>query len=123
MSKKIYTPHEIAGLKSDLEAKQSAFKELKFESLESPEAIEASKIVDNAQELYSVAVSSLVTDDSKSDTAAKSKAETKLKNKKIKFLLSPTGKYNLGYNAGEVAEINENQAQELVDAKYAEFVK
>ena len=41
----------------------------------------------------------------------------------VVFLLSPTGKYNLAYCVGEVAEINVNQAEELVLAKYAEYVK
>jgi hypothetical protein len=41
---------------------------------------------------------------------------------KIKFLLSPTGKFSLAYNVGEEAQINELQANELVEAGYAEFV-
>lgn len=41
----------------------------------------------------------------------------------VVFLLSPTGKYNLAYSVGEVAEINVNQAEELVLAKYAEYLK
>ena len=42
---------------------------------------------------------------------------------KVKFLLSPTGKFGLGYSAGEEGEFEEKQAAELVDAKYAEYVK
>lgn len=42
---------------------------------------------------------------------------------KVKFLLSPTGKFGLGYSAGEEGEFNENQATELVEAGYAEYVK
>jgi hypothetical protein len=41
----------------------------------------------------------------------------------VKFLLSPTGKFGLGYSAGEVGEFEEKQATELVEAKYAEYVK
>lgn len=42
---------------------------------------------------------------------------------KIQFLLSPTGRFNLAYNIGEVAKINELQANELVEAGFAEIVK
>lgn len=42
---------------------------------------------------------------------------------KIKFLLSPTGRFNLGYNVGEIAEMDEKQATELIDAEYAKKVK
>lgn len=42
---------------------------------------------------------------------------------KIVFLLSPTGKFGLGYNPGEEGEFEEKQAEELVEAKYAEYVK
>jgi hypothetical protein len=42
---------------------------------------------------------------------------------KVKFLLSPTGKFGLGYSAGEEGEFEEKQAAELVEAKYAEYVK
>jgi hypothetical protein len=42
---------------------------------------------------------------------------------KVKFLLSPTAKFNLGYNVGEEGEFEQKQAAELVEAKYAEYVK
>lgn len=42
---------------------------------------------------------------------------------KIKFLLSPTSKYYLAYSAGEEGDFEEKQAAELVEAKYAEYVK
>lgn len=42
---------------------------------------------------------------------------------KVKFLLSPTGKFDLGYHIGEIGEFEEKQAAELVEAKYAEYVK
>jgi hypothetical protein len=42
---------------------------------------------------------------------------------KVRFLLSPTRKFSLGYSAGEEGEFEEKQANELVEAKYAEFVK
>ncbi len=43
--------------------------------------------------------------------------------KKVKFLKSPTGAYKLGYNAGDKASLTSEQADELVENKFAEFVK
>jgi hypothetical protein len=42
---------------------------------------------------------------------------------KVKFLLSPTGKFGLGYNVDEVASFPKIQATELIEAGYAELVK
>lgn len=42
---------------------------------------------------------------------------------KIKFLLPPAGMFFLPYNVGQEVDMDELQAQEIVDAKYAEFVK
>jgi len=42
---------------------------------------------------------------------------------KIKFLLSAVRKFGLGYHIGEEGEFEEKQAAELVEAKYAEYVK
>ena len=41
----------------------------------------------------------------------------------VEFILSPTGKFGLGYNPSEVGEFGAIQANELVDAGYAKFVK
>ncbi len=46
------------------------------------------------------------------DTAPRFKMET------IQFIKSPVG-FGLGYHIGETAEINENQADELVELGYA----
>jgi len=54
---------------------------------------------------------------------AKPVAAVKEKLVKIKFLLSPTGLFKLGYNVGEKASLPALQAQEIVDAGYAELVK
>ena len=43
--------------------------------------------------------------------------------KKIRFLLSPCGAFLLPYNVGQEVELPTNQADELVEAKYAEYVK
>lgn len=42
---------------------------------------------------------------------------------KVKFLISPAGKFLLPYNVGQVVELPANQADEIVDCKYAEYVK
>ena len=47
----------------------------------------------------------------------------KEKTLKIKFLMSPTGKYNLAYGPGEKASFSKLQAEELIEAGYAELVK
>lgn len=41
----------------------------------------------------------------------------------VKFLVSPTGKFNLAYNEGEQASIPEPQAIELEELAYVKFVK
>lgn len=44
-------------------------------------------------------------------------------NIKIKILLSPAGKFLLPYNVGQVVSHPANQADEMVELKYAEYVK
>lgn len=41
---------------------------------------------------------------------------------KVRFLASPTGKYKLGYNEGEVANIPKALAEEIVDNGDGEIV-
>jgi hypothetical protein len=41
----------------------------------------------------------------------------------VKFLLSPTGKYSLAYNVGEIGSLAKPLATELVEDLFAEFVK
>lgn len=50
-------------------------------------------------------------------------ATGKEKSLKVEFLLSPTGKFNLGYNVGEKASFPTLQAQEMIDAGFAKLVK
>lgn len=54
-----------------------------------------------------------------------SKANNKIKvaTRQLTFLLSPTGKFNLGYSAGDTAFVEEKQAAELVEAGYAEYTR
>ncbi|MHC0441608.1 hypothetical protein [Flavobacterium sp. 3-210] len=49
----------------------------------------------------------------------------KSKNKTLKgvFLVSPTGRFNLGYNVGEEGEFPELQAKELADAGYLKLIE
>ena len=42
---------------------------------------------------------------------------------KVKFKVSPTGKFGLAYNVDETGYFNSAQATELVESGYAEFVK
>lgn len=42
---------------------------------------------------------------------------------KVKFLKSPTGLYGLGYNIGDKASVDSNQADEMIETGYAEKAK
>jgi hypothetical protein len=42
---------------------------------------------------------------------------------KVKFLINPTGKWNLSYNAGEVVELEQKQAELLIEAGDAVLVE
>lgn len=53
---------------------------------------------------------------------AKKEQTSKSKLKKIKFLRSPTGAYNLAYSAGQEAEFEAKLADELIETKFAEAV-
>lgn len=41
----------------------------------------------------------------------------------IRFLLSPAGKFKLPYNVGQEVSLHKEVAAEIVDAKYAEYIK
>lgn len=61
-----------------------------------------------------------------SDVAVDPKSNRK-ENKKgevqIKIVLSPAGRFLLPFNVGQTVWLNANQADELVECKYAEYVK
>jgi hypothetical protein len=42
---------------------------------------------------------------------------------KIKFIKSPIGAFNLAYSVGMEAEFSNGQAQELIEAGYAESIE
>lgn len=41
---------------------------------------------------------------------------------KVKFLINPTGKFNLSYNIGEIVEMESKQAELLLEAEAVEIV-
>lgn len=41
----------------------------------------------------------------------------------VKFILSPSGRFGLGYHIGEVATIEKELATELIELGYAELTK
>lgn len=41
---------------------------------------------------------------------------------KVKFLINPTGKWNLSYNVGEIVELEKKQAELLLEAGDVEIV-
>ena len=41
----------------------------------------------------------------------------------VKFVLSPTGRFGLGYNIGDEAPFSEEKANELIESGYAVLVK
>lgn len=96
-------------------------------SLEEAVETTTNKFVEETKE----AIPEVTTDETPEVTAdvkqapvvAKEKTTKKGKDLKVKFLLSPTGRFGLGYSEGEEGTFSEAQANELVDAKYAEFVK
>lgn len=49
--------------------------------------------------------------------------KTSGKTRKVKFLLPSARKFKLAYHIGEVGELEEKQAAEIVGAKYGEYVK
>lgn len=58
-------------------------------------------------------------------TAGPAKKENTVKEKKlkVKFLVAPAGKFLLPHNVGQIDSFTEAEANALVEAKYAEFVK
>ena len=42
---------------------------------------------------------------------------------KVKFLINPTGKFNLSYNAGEIVEMDSKQCELLLEAGAIEIVE
>lgn len=60
---------------------------------------------------------------SKVNTASGEKKTPEAESKIVRFLLNPAGKFLLPYNVGQEVPLPANQADEVVEAKYAEFVK
>ena len=41
---------------------------------------------------------------------------------KVKFLINPSGKFNLSYNAGEIVDMESKQAELLLEAEAVQLV-
>ena len=41
---------------------------------------------------------------------------------KVKFLINPSGKFNLSYNAGEIVELDSKQCELLLEANAVELI-
>lgn len=97
----------VAVLKSKFEAAEIAFNELP-ETATPEEKEAAKKVFDDAKAAFETAAASI-----------------KPKDKKLKgvFILSPTGRFGLGYNVGEEASLAELQALELEEAGYFRLSK
>ena len=110
----------VAALKQDYESKLEILNGLDDTATEAVRA-EAQQAVNTAKEAFETATKEL--EESQKQTASKNgsqKASGKLV--KGKFLLSPTGKFSLAYNAGEEASLPELQANELKEAGYFDFI-
>ena len=55
--------------------------------------------------------------------APATKNTVKEKKVKVKFLVAPAGRFLLPHNVGKIDSFSEAEANALVEAKYAEFVK
>jgi len=51
----------------------------------------------------------------------KAKKENKQTTLKIRFLLMPAGRFHLTHNIGDVVEMEAKQANEIIEAAYAEL--
>jgi phosphopantetheinyl transferase (holo-ACP synthase) len=87
-----------------------AAKEALDELSTAEEVAEAQAAVDAAKEALDKSTASVGT-------------KTKIEVLEIEFLISPTGRFSLGYNVGEKGKLPKLQAEELVEAGYAKFTK
>jgi hypothetical protein len=75
------------------------------------QSAEAVKVFEEAKEALDKAV------------APATKNTVKEKKVKVKFLVAPAGRFLLPHNVGQIDSFGEAEANALVEAKYAEFVK
>lgn len=102
----------VAALQQDYDAKLEVLNGLP-DTATDEEKGEVQSAVDKAKEALEAA--------SKPKETTPVKAKEKLI--KGKFVLSPTGRFGLAYNAGESASLPELQANELEEAGYFKFDK
>jgi len=107
------TPEQKQKAQSDFDkAKSELDAILLLPTLEEKEL--AQTAFDEAKTAYETAIAP------KTSTAPKAEKEKRLKGV---FILSPTGRFNLGYNVGESASLPELQALELEEAGYFKLDK
>lgn len=106
-----------AGESSVTNVLNQQIEDLQNENKTLKENLEILKGVNEKQALQISELSDVVVD-TKSNRKENKKGEVQ-----IKFLLSPAGKFLLPYNVGQVVWHNANQADEMVELKYAEYVK
>jgi multidrug efflux pump subunit AcrA (membrane-fusion protein) len=132
LGKTIVTPEEKAEAQTAFDTAFQALGALD-EAATIEEKTAAQTIVDTAKEaLAELSTAEEVAEAQAVVTAAKealdkSKLNTPVKDKvevlEIEFLISPTGRFGLGYNVGEKGKLPKLQAEELVEAGYAKFTK
>ncbi|WP_281225372.1 hypothetical protein [Flavobacterium aquiphilum] len=104
----ISTPEDKETIQTTFETAESALNAIK--DLPTPEEKQAAQTAfDEAKLAYETAL--------KPNTGSTT-SKPKDKMLKGKFIVSPTGRFNLGYNVGEEAEFPELQARELDEAGY-----
>jgi len=101
----------VAALKSKFEAAETAFNAITETTLDA-DIVSITADYNAAKKEYEEAIAPKA-------TTPKASAKTL----KGKFIVSPTGKYNLGYNVGESASLPELQAKELEEAGYFKLDK
>lgn len=110
----------VVALQQDYNTKLEVLNGL-IETATDEERLKAKTDVDEAKSLLDA---ELVKANKSSDNAGKGNSNTtKAKLVKGKFLLSPTGRYNLAYNVGEEASLPELQANELDESGYFKIGK
>lgn len=109
------TAEAVVALQQDYDTKLEVLNGL-TEDATAEEKQSAQSAVDESKSLLDAELAKSKAPVTKAGTE-KVKSE-KAKLVKGKFLLSPTGRFGLAYNAGEPAELEEKQAKELDEAGY-----
>lgn len=111
------TPEMVNSNDSVIETLNQQIEALKQENQTLKESLEIMKGIREEQDAK---IAELTAEESDTSTFRKVDKEG---NVKIKILLSPAGKFLLPYNVGQIVSHEANQADEMVELKYAEYVK